>query len=331
MSLQPLVSVSIITYQQARYIRECLEGVYAQQTDFPLEVLIGEDGSTDGTREICIEFAERYPDVTRLFLHDRGDRSGLDPRAPWRHNLLNNLQNAKGRYIAMLDGDDYWTDPLKLQKQIDVMESDPSIGGTFHDYVLLDTIGGTETIAIGQKTIPRRAGVESVIRGTPFSMAALVFRNDIDWFRLPDWFFKISMTDYGIVSLVAQRGDWVFLDDVMAVYRRHDSGMWSGKSTGFRFEEFMNLWDVLAESGEFDGHQHAIRSRRKEILRERGIDLGRQGKPLPAVLTFMRGFDRRETRRIISQVMKKSFLLASVKGFLGLKKGKRNPSSFAKP
>jgi len=131
--VNPLVSVCIITYQHRDYIRECLEGVYSQKTSFPIEVLIGEDDSTDGTREICVKHADRYPEITKLFLHDRGDRSQLNPMAPWQDNLLNNLRQAKGKYIALLDGDDFWIDPFKLQKQVDVMEADATVAGTFHD------------------------------------------------------------------------------------------------------------------------------------------------------------------------------------------------------
>ena len=160
--------------------------------------------------------------------------------------------------------------------------------------------------------------MESVIRGTSISMASMVFRNDIDWSRLPGWFFKISMSDYGISLLVAQRGNWYFLEDVMSVYRRHEYGMWSGESIDIRFKEFMNFCDVLTESGEFDGCKSAIQSRRKEMLRERGIELGRRGEILPAIFTFFRGLYFRDSRKIIAQVMKKRFLLASVKGILGL-------------
>ncbi len=318
MPVRPLVSVCLITYQHGKYIRECLENVYAQVTDFPFEVLIGEDDSTDGTREICIKYAERYPNITRLFLHERGDRTSLDPSAPWRQNFLNNVVNARGRYIALLEGDDYWTDPLKLQKQIDVMESDTSISGAFHDWVVLDEDSGAETIKIGKRRIDRRANLESVIREKNMSTASMVFRNDIDWSRLPDWFFNISIGDYGIVLLVAQRGDWFYLEDVMSVFRHHNSGIWSGSSSDFRFNEHMKFWNLLAESGEFRPNMHAIKRRRKELFRARGIELGRRGEILPAVFSFVRGIDRRESRKIISRIMRKSFLLASAKRLFGL-------------
>lgn len=319
--MKPLLSISIVTYQHARFIRECLESVYAQQTDFPFEVLIGEDDSTDGTREICVEYAERYPQITRLFLHDRGDRTTLDPRAPWRKNLLNNLQTAQGRYIALLDGDDYWTDPLKLQKQIDAMETDVSISGTFHDCVFLDENSGTEIVKIGNRRIDRRADLESVIREKNMATASMVFRNVIDWFRLPDWFFRIAVGDYGIVLLVAKEGDWLYLDDVMSVFRRHDSGIWSGRSADDRFEEELVFWESLAESSEFEKITHLFKRRRKVLFRARGLELGRRGKVLPAVVALLRGFEKRESRRIIYQITRKDFLLASARGLLGLDRG----------
>src|ERR1051325_11447258 len=105
---KPLASVRIITYQNAPFIRKCIESVLMQKTNFPLEICIGEDGSTDGTREICGQFAKDYPDTIRLFLWDRNDekRKGM---APSRFNFLNTIAKCRGKYIAFLDGDDYWT------------------------------------------------------------------------------------------------------------------------------------------------------------------------------------------------------------------------------
>lgn len=124
----PIVSVCVQTYQQASYIKECLEGILMQETDFPYEILLGEDDSNDGTREICIEYAQKYPDKIRLFLHDRENNIQIHGYPTGRFNYLNNIFSSNGKYIAVCEGDDYWIDPLKLQKQIDILEKNVEYG-----------------------------------------------------------------------------------------------------------------------------------------------------------------------------------------------------------
>ena len=125
----PLVSVSVITYQHGKFIKQCLDSILSQITSFDFEILLGEDGSTDGTREICIDYANKYPDKIKLFLHDQDERDPKNGVSRATLNFINNLEQAKGKYIALCEGDDYWTDPINLQKQVDFLEENP-------DYVL---------------------------------------------------------------------------------------------------------------------------------------------------------------------------------------------------
>lgn len=120
--IQPVVSVCIITYNHAAYIAECLDSVLMQETDFPYEIIVGEDDSTDGTREICKAYAEKHPDKIRLFLRYRKDVIYINGKKTGRFNYIENLKVARGRYIATSDGDDYWLVKDKLQWQCDFME-----------------------------------------------------------------------------------------------------------------------------------------------------------------------------------------------------------------
>jgi glycosyltransferase involved in cell wall biosynthesis len=128
LSKAPLVSVNIITYNHEPYIVQAIEGALMQKTNFPYEVLIGEDDSSDGTREICKEYAAKYPDKIRLFLNDRKNVIYINGQPTGRWNFINLLKKAKGKYIAICEGDDYWTDPYKLQKQVDFLEANPEYG-----------------------------------------------------------------------------------------------------------------------------------------------------------------------------------------------------------
>ena len=125
---KPIVSFRVSTYMHAQYIRQCLDGILMQQTTFPYEIVIGEDESTDGTREICIEYAKRYPDKIRLFLHKRGNNIKIDGQPTPKFQGIYSMYMCRGKYQAMCEGDDYWTDPYKLQKQVDFLENNPDYG-----------------------------------------------------------------------------------------------------------------------------------------------------------------------------------------------------------
>ena len=132
------VSISIITYNQENYIKDTIEGVLSQKVDFKYEILLGEDGSSDGTRAICQEYARLYPDIIRLFLHDRENVIYMDGIPTGRYNFLYNIHQAKGEYIAFCDGDDYWTNPLKLQNQTEFLDNNPDYALVHGNYKKLN-------------------------------------------------------------------------------------------------------------------------------------------------------------------------------------------------
>ena len=123
---KPLVSIVTITYNHEPWISMAIEGVLMQKVSFPIEYIIAEDCSTDGTRKICEQYARKYPDIIKLLPSDKN------------YGAVKNEHRAfvaaKGKYIATCEGDDYWTDPLKLQKQVDFLEAHPEYSVTFHRY-----------------------------------------------------------------------------------------------------------------------------------------------------------------------------------------------------
>ena len=123
---QPLVSVKMITYNHAPFITEAIEGVLQQETTFPFELVIGEDCSTDGTREIVFDYQKKHPDIIRVIISDKN--------VGMKKNNLRTLKAGRGKYIAFCEGDDYWHHPGKLQKQVDYMESHSECGLVFTDY-----------------------------------------------------------------------------------------------------------------------------------------------------------------------------------------------------
>ena len=128
-----MVSVTLLTYNHADYVRQTLEGIVKQKTNFKFEVIVGDDCSKDNTQEILKEYWEKYPDIFNMVL--RPENIGATK------NLYDLLKRCKGKYIAGLEGDDYWTDENKLQYQVDFLESHPEYIGCSHDVVMIDQNG----------------------------------------------------------------------------------------------------------------------------------------------------------------------------------------------
>ena len=118
---KPLVSVIVTTYNQEKFIRKAIDSNLAQETSFEYEIIIGEDFSTDGTRDICVDYSLKYPDIIRLLLHQKN--------VGMHQNAIQTLHLAKGKYIAFCEGDDFWTDPNKLQMQFALLENNSEYSG----------------------------------------------------------------------------------------------------------------------------------------------------------------------------------------------------------
>lgn len=218
---RPMVSVCVQTYQHVNFIRQCLDGILMQQTDFDFEILLGEDASTDGTREICRAYADGYPEKIRLFLHDRGNNIRIHDKHTGRFNFAYNLFSAKGRYIALCEGDDYWTDPMKLQKQVDFLEGKPNFSMCGHwSHKLVDSkIAGLLLGKFNKSEFTYNDLAGSNVR---IPTSSIVFRNHL---ILPNWFCMVYGGDLAIIFLNAQQGNIRVLDFAGSVYRVHGGGL----------------------------------------------------------------------------------------------------------
>lgn len=212
------VSVPIITYNQAKFIGKAIESVLAQKTDFEFEILVGDDLSNDGTREIISDYASRYPDKIIPVLHPKNlGRNGM-------FNTLETYKLAKGEYIACMDGDDYWTDPLKLQKQVDFLETHPSFSVCFHNALITYEDGSPSELVNGedQKAV---SAIEDLIGEDEIwfmATSSVMFRNCIETY--PKWFIESVSGDIPRYILLAKRGKIGYLPDVMSVYRKNQGG-----------------------------------------------------------------------------------------------------------
>lgn len=218
MENEPLVSVCMISYNHRAFISQAIEGVLMQETNFPIELVIGEDCSTDGTREICLEYQQKYPNIIRVL--PRNKNLGMMP------NFIDTFENSKGKYIALCEGDDYWTVPLKLQKQVNFLEANPDFAICFHRVKKVYEEESRETLSNeNQKEISE---FEDLALENYIHTPSCVFRNGL-FKGFPDWFYQSPVGDWVLHLLNAQHGKIKFLEDVMAVYRIHNNGVWSMK------------------------------------------------------------------------------------------------------
>jgi glycosyltransferase involved in cell wall biosynthesis len=233
-----LVSVRVVTYNHERWIAQCLEGILMQRTTFPYEVIVGEDCSTDRTREIVLAYAERHPDTIRV----------LPPEANLGHqrNSFRVQQACRGKYHAMLEGDDYWIDPLKLQKQADFMEAHPEVSLCFHNALILNERHAATRLFF-EAPFKEILGFADAYQ-TSLPTASVMARSEI-LATQPEWRLRIWCGDLLFRLWCLHHGKFGYMDRLMSVYRRHAKGVESGKRRGAH-ESYFD--DVLFTLREFD-------------------------------------------------------------------------------
>lgn len=214
---QPLLSVSCITYNHAPYLRDCLEGILKQRTSFPIEILIHDDASTDGTVEIIREYQQKYPDTVFPFYQQENQYS----RGIRAMMVRFNLPRARGKYIALCEGDDYWTDPDKLEKQVRFLSENPSFQLVFHNAVYLRDNLPTNDFKDKYPWLKERSEfcTEDILRYKWFiPTASMVFRNNMQY---PSWLLQLNGGDLALQYLCSTYGDIKYLDFCGSVYRMH--------------------------------------------------------------------------------------------------------------
>ena len=216
--LLPKVSVLIITYNQKKFIRKAIESALSQRTTFPIEILVGDDFSSDGTREIIQEYERQHPGLVKGVLHpyNMGKNGGI--------NCLETLKLAKGDYYALIDGDDYLTDPLKLQKQADLLDAHPDYSMVFHNALITYEDGHPSHLLNGPDMKPFYTIDDLIGEKEIWFMAtsSTMYRNSIN--EYPAWFRESVSGDIPRLILKAKMGKIGYIPDVMSVYRKNSNG-----------------------------------------------------------------------------------------------------------
>ena len=247
----PLVSICCITYNHEKYIRECLEGFVLQKTNFDFEILIFDDASIDNTQEIILDYTKDKNNV-KTFLQTKNQWNKK------KYGLIGWLfPAAKGKYIALCEGDDYWTDPLKLQKQVDLLETNPNLVACHHwqkNCILKNSaFVEVESPKEGHGYYPQPISnvVEIFSNNLRIKARTVMFRNVIDENFFPKWFYKVVFGDVPLSFLLGKFGDFGFIDEEMAVYRQTETGVSKAglKELGLKsfkiqhFKNWIDIWD----------------------------------------------------------------------------------------
>ena len=220
MNNEILLSICCITYNHAKFIRQCLDGFVMQKTNFKFEVLIHDDASTDGTAEIIKEYEQKYPDIIKPIYQTENQWSKGVPASK-----IFQWPRIQGKYVALCEGDDYWIDPNKLQKQVDYLEAHPECSVCFHPVkVIFDKNDIDEYTFPTKKQIKNGFSFENLLQYNFIQTNSVVYRWRKDMCEvypngiLPgDWYMHL---------LHAKIGEIAYLPDVMAVYRKHEGGIW---------------------------------------------------------------------------------------------------------
>lgn len=216
MTGKPLLSVVCVTYNHEKYIARAIDSFLMQKTSFSFEIVVGEDCSTDKTREICLEYQKKYPNKIRLIVSDKN----VGPAG----NFKRTLEAATGEYIAYCEGDDYWTDENKIQKQVGFLEENSDYFITSHNAQVV--YEGTDKPSIewlGRKREDTISLEDLLSYGSGGASCSLVFRSGIVK-ELPAWYWEQKGGDWSLQILCASKGKMKYFIEPMGVYRIHEKG-----------------------------------------------------------------------------------------------------------
>ena len=293
MDREILVSVCTLTYNHEAYLRDTLEGILMQKVDFPMEILVNDDASTDGTRAILREYAEKYPDLIRPFyqdvnLYSQGKDLCLEVLYP----------AARGKYIALCEGDDYWTDPDKLQLQVDFLEAHPEYTACVHDTLVRYCSGERADYRLLHRGQDCDVRFEDVLFGMShaFHTSSIVAKKAV--IAHPADFFYVGLAhgfgDHPDGLWMITNGPIRYLDRCMSVYRVHsNSASWSsGVDAGYAamrdyFDgklELLRAYRPYAQAERLPAVDRAILETEFEQMHYEGRDREQRRPPYDAIL-----------------------------------------------
>lgn len=240
----PIVSVLLNTYNHAEFIEEALGSVLMQEVKFSFEVVIGDDASADGTSKVIDRYQREYPDKIKILrsTENLGKYTGSG-----RLNAIRGLNACRGKYIALCEGDDYWTDPLKLQKQVDYLETHPEVAGCFGDCIIVNDSGeGIEMNPFWIESYDSSYDQASCLTTlkSSYGTATLMFHSSVIKKKIPEYFLKAG-SDFLLDLVITEYGTLNYLPGITSAYRIHDGGSWQGTKASDNALSMLNRMCLL--------------------------------------------------------------------------------------
>ncbi len=245
-SVTPLVSIKCLVYNHEPFLRQCLDGFVMQRTNFPFHAIVHDDASTDNSAAIIREYAEKYPDIIKPIYQTENQYSKRD-------GTIRRLMNAActGKYIAICEGDDYWTDPLKLQKQVDFMENHPDYSMCFHSVKKIWNTPDYSGEIFTDVEDRDYTGIENFIdcKSTTNSVLyrASVYESEL-YNEYCEELAKYPFSDTILWLYIAAHGKLRGMSDRMSVYNRHPQGIsYSWSSSIPLFKKLIEFYERVPE------------------------------------------------------------------------------------
>jgi glycosyltransferase involved in cell wall biosynthesis len=272
------LSVMMITYNQEQYLRQALDSVLMQKVNFEYEVVIGEDNSTDSTRQILLEYAQKHPDKIRLILRDQN--IGVI------RNFFSTLEACKGQYIALLEGDDYWTCDRKLQTQVDYLDARPDYVICSHNAVVHYQDGRKPDFRFVRPDQPETTELAQLLVDNVIPTCSAVYRRTAMILPPPDWVYDLKMADYPLHVLTAQHGKIGYINEVMGVYRLHGGGVYSQTETVNRIQNSVKCFRAFL-TGLEPRFRRAVKLNLARKLWALGFEYEARGQRMLAMRTLL--------------------------------------------
>jgi glycosyltransferase involved in cell wall biosynthesis len=282
----PKVSVAMITYNHEKFIGQAIESVLMQETDFPVEIVIGEDGSTDNTRRVVQGYAEKHPGRIRLLAHGRN--LGMNA------NLAATLAACRGEYIALLEGDDFWTDRQKLARQSAFLDTHPDCVNCFHNVTVVSDDPQASTKDYFQQPdgsmlmcapdMPSRISQNEFLKRNVIPTCSVMLRKSSVGI-LPAWFHKLSLGDQPLHVLCTEHGLSAYFPAVMGAYRLHGTSAWSGKADGYRISRTIEMIVALERHFQDRPQRFVLLETRLNMMKALAQALQQSGQLKESILT----------------------------------------------
>lgn len=265
-----IVSIRCTTYNQIDYIRQCLDSLVCQQTTFKYEIVLHDDASTDGTTEIVKEFVLRYPEIIKPIIQTENQYSKHDGTI---RRAMNAAISPTVKYIAFCEGDDFWMDPLRLQKQVDFLETHPNHSMVFNAVQYLYPDGRVEEIRRYNKNLEECPVSDFILGGGGFvKLNSILYRREMRE-NYPEWAEKAPVGDSPLFLVLAIRGKVAYINELGSCYRINAKGSWTSRMSQRSFrqrykdmKDNVSYWNTFDDWSERKYHKFVVRKNINDII-----------------------------------------------------------------